>query len=66
MNKHDEEGPRVIYAQVVDSDDMEESEVDEGPEDEINEQSLIEAMPVRRKRKLPQDPADTMALTRHF
>lgn len=23
-------------------------------------------MPVRRKRKLPQDPVDTMALTRHF
>jgi hypothetical protein len=37
MNKHDEEGPRVIYAQVVDSDGMEESEVDEGAEDEINE-----------------------------
>jgi len=37
MKKHDEEGPRVIYAQVVDSDGMEESELDEGAEDEINE-----------------------------
>lgn len=66
MNKHDEDAPRVIYAQVVDSDDMEESEPEEGAEEEINEDSLIQEMPVRRKRKLPQDPADTIALTRHF
>jgi len=66
MNKHDEEGPRVIYAECVDSDGLEESEAEEGAEDEINEDSMIEAMPVRRKRKLPQDPADTIALTRHF
>ena len=68
MNKHDEQAdaPRVIYAQVCDSDDLEESEAEEGMESEMNEDSLIQEMPIRRKRKLPQDPLDTMALTRHF
>jgi hypothetical protein len=42
MNKHDEQdAPRVIYAEVVDSDGLEESEAGEGMEDEVNEDSLI-------------------------
>ena len=43
MNKHDEQAgtPRVIYAQVCDSDDLEESEAEEGMESEMNEDSLI-------------------------
>lgn len=70
MNKRDkidndmETGPRVIYAEVVDSEGLEESE-GEGEDQEINDDSLIKEMPVRRKRKLAAEP-DTTQLTRHF
>jgi len=64
MNKRDkidndmETGPRVIYAEVVDSEGLEESE-GEGEDQEINDDSLIKEMPVRRKRKLAAEPDTT-------
>jgi hypothetical protein len=44
--------PRVIFAEVVDSEGLEESEADD--EEFPNEDSLIKDAPVRRKRKLPE------------
>lgn len=52
MSKRDETAPRVVYAEIVDSDGLNESEGEQG-EEEPNEDSLVPAMPVRRKRKLP-------------
>ena len=48
--------PKVVYAQLADSDDFEEPEDENAEMLSGNEDSLIQDMPVRRKRKLPADP----------
>lgn len=48
--------PKVVYAQLADSDDFEEPEDENAEILNGNEDSLILDMPVRRKRKLPADP----------
>lgn len=61
--ENDEKAPRVIYAQVVDSDELEEDQ-QSGEGSQLDDASFLQDLPVKRKRKLVEP--DTTLLTRHF
>ena len=62
-SENGDKAPKVVYAQVVDSDELEE---DQGSEEGslVNDASFIQDLPVKRKRKLAEP--DNTLLTRHF
>jgi len=59
-NLDDQETPKVVFAQIVDSDELNEPDVDNPSEDD----SFIKDIPVKRKRKLAEP--NTTLLTRHL